>query len=126
MNKKSVIYIAITITLLAIEVFIALFIHDRFIRPYVGDVLVMMVMYTFVRIFVPEKIKMLPWVLFAFAVIVEVTQYFRIVELLGFAKNSFFSVLIGSVFDIKDIVCYAIGTMLIVIGQKIYNRYYSK
>ncbi|MBE5964806.1 MAG: DUF2809 domain-containing protein [Lachnospira sp.] len=126
MNKKSVIYIAITIILLAIEVFIALFIHDRFIRPYVGDVLVMMVMYTFVRIFVPEKIKMLPWVLFAFAVIVEVAQYFRIVELLGFVENSFFSVLIGSVFDIKDIVCYAIGTMLIVIGQKIYNRYYSK
>lgn len=123
--KKRIIYLILTILLLAIEVFIALFVHDRFIRPYVGDVLVMMVLYTFVRIFVPERIKALPTYLFGFAALVEIAQYFRIVERLGLEDNRFFSVLIGSVFDIKDIVCYAVGMILIVIGQRMYSRYFS-
>ena len=120
--KKRTTYLLLTILLLAIEVIIALFVHDRFIRPYVGDVLVMMVMYTFVRIFVPERIKALPTYLFGFAALVEIAQYFQIVELLGMEENRFFSVLIGSVFDVKDIMCYAVGTILIVIGQRIYNN----
>lgn len=123
--KKRLTYIILTLLLLAIEVLIALFVHDRFIRPYVGDVLVMMVLYTFVRIFVPERIKPLPAYLFGFAVLVEIAQYFRIVERLGLENNRFFSVLIGSVFDMKDIVCYAVGTILIVIGQRVYSRCFN-
>lgn len=121
--KKRIIYIVLTIILLAIEVLIALFVQDRFIRPYVGDVLVIMVLYTFVRIVVPEGIKVLPLYLFGFAALVELAQYFRIVERLGLEDNHFFSVLIGSVFDVKDIVCYAVGAVLIIAGQGIYSKY---
>ncbi len=121
MSKKRWIYIILTIILLTIEVLIALFIHDNFIRPYIGDVLVVMVIYTFIRIFVPEKVKMLPSFILCFAVLVEVLQYFRIVEALGLQNNRFFSVLIGSVFDIKDIICYAVGYILIVVGQMVYK-----
>ena len=121
MKKKRLIYTVLTIVLLAIEVLIGLFIHDNFIRPYVGDVLVVMVIYTFVRIFIPEKIRLLPSYILCFAVLVEVLQYFRIVEVLGLSENRFFSVLIGSVFDVKDIICYAIGCILIVAGQLVYK-----
>lgn len=124
--KKRIIYIVLTIILLTIEVLIALFVQDRFIRPYVGDVLVIMVLYTFVRIFVPERIKALPVYLFGFAALVELAQYFRIGERLGLEGNRFFSVLIGSVFDVKDIVCYAVGAVLIIVGQGIYNRYRNR
>ncbi len=123
MRKKRIIYIVLTIILLVIEVLIALFVQDRFIRPYVGDVLVIMVLYTLVRTFVPEGIKVLPLYLFGFAALVELAQYFRIVERVGLENNRFFSVLIGSVFDIKDIVCYAVGTVLIIIGQGLYCKY---
>lgn len=123
MRKKQIIYIVLTIILLVIEVLIALFVQDRFIRPYVGDVLVIMVLYTLVRTFVPEGIKVLPLYLFGFAALVELAQYFRIVERVGLENNRFFSVLIGSVFDIKDIVCYAVGTVLIIIGQGLYCKY---
>lgn len=121
MKKKRQIYALITIALITTEVLIALFIHDSFIRPYVGDVLVVMVLYTFIRIFIPEKVKFLPSYILCFAVLVEVLQYFRIVELLELADNRFFSVLIGSVFDIKDIICYAVGCLLIVVGQIVYK-----
>ncbi len=126
MKKKRITYTIITIILLTIEVLIALFIHDNFIRPYIGDVLVVMVIYAFIRIFVPEKLKMLPSYILCFAVLVEVLQYFRIVELLGLQGNRFFSVLIGSVFDMKDILCYAVGCTLIVVGQMIYKKIFIK
>lgn len=112
MNKRKP-YISATIIMFIIEVLIALFVNDNFIRPYVGDMLVVVVLYTFVRIFIPEKCKLLPLYIFLFAAAVELLQYFRIVELLGLQDNRFFSVLIGTVFDVKDIVCYGVGCVLL-------------
>lgn len=121
MKNKRIVYAVITAFLLAIEVLIALFVHDNFIRPYVGDIIVVMVIYAFIRIIIPERVRLLPGYILCFAVLVEVLQYFRIVEVLGLSDNRFFSVLIGSVFDVKDIICYAIGCVLIIVGQAVYK-----
>ena len=123
MNKKRIFYLITTIILLLIEVLIALYIHDAFIRPYLGDVLVVIVIYTFLRIFIPEKIKLLPLYIFIFAAGVEVLQYFQIVKLLGLEDNRFFSVLMGTVFDLKDIVCYGVGCLLLGIYEIVRWRY---
>ena len=40
--------------LFLIEGAIAIWVHDRFVRPYMGDVLVAVLVYCFVRIFRPE------------------------------------------------------------------------
>ena len=111
--KKRMIYVMATVLLLAVEVVIALFVHDNFIRPYIGDVLVVIVLYTFLRIWIPNKIKLLHLYIFLFAAGVEVLQYFQIVKLLGLEGNSFFRILVGSVFDVKDILCYAVGCLLL-------------
>ena len=73
MNKRIAYGIA-TFILLIIEVLIALFVHDAFIRPYIGDVLVVIVIYTFVRIFIQERFVFLPLFVFIFATLVEVLQ----------------------------------------------------
>ena len=109
LGKKRLVYLFATLILLGIEVLIALFVHDKFVRPYVGDVLVVMVIYMFVRVFVPEKVSLLPLLVFLFATGVEVLQAVNIVEVLGLSNNRFFSTLIGATFDFKDIVCYAVG-----------------
>ena len=111
--KKRILYAVATLFLLLIEVIIALYVHDDFIRPYVGDVLVVIVIYTFIRIIVPEKCKLIPLFLFMFAAGVELLQLANIVEILGVADNKFLKILIGSVFDIKDIVCYAVGCVIL-------------
>lgn len=111
--KRRILYLMATIILLVVEVLIALYVHDDFVRPYLGDVLVVIVIYTFVRIFVPEKVKLLPLYIFIFAVAVEILQWFHIVNILGLADNRFFSVLIGGVFDVKDILCYGAGCILL-------------
>lgn len=64
-------------------------------------------------ILIPEKVKLLPLWIFIFAVAVEILQWFHIVDILGLTDNKFFSVLIGGVFDVKDIFCYGVGCILL-------------
>lgn len=110
------------ILILTIEIFIALFVHDRFVRPYIGDVLVVIVLYFLVRIFLPEGCRWLPVLIFLFATGVEFLQYFRLVERLGLSDNRLMRTLLGSVFDFKDILCYGVGCMLLQIGEWVYRR----
>lgn len=106
-------YLLFTGILLGIEIFIAFFVHDRFFRPYVGDVLVVILLYGFVRIIVPGRGKLMPLYLFLFAVAVEILQLFSIVDRLGLGEIRFFRILVGSVFDWKDIICYGIGCLML-------------
>ena len=122
MKKKSKIrfaYAVATLLLLITEVLIALYVRDDFIRPYVGDVLVVIVIYTFIRIFIPEKCRVLPILVFIFAACVEVLQYFDLVSILGAENNTFLRILLGSVFDYKDIICYAVGCIVLGIYEMI-------
>lgn len=116
-RRKRILYLLIMLILFGIELLIALFVHDKFIRPYVGDVLVVVLLYTFVRIFLPEGLPLLPLYIFLFAAGIEVLQYFRIVEVLGLSDNRILSVVIGSVFDWKDIVCYGVGCGLLFVYE---------
>ena len=107
--RKRLFYLTATLVLFAIELCIALFVHDRIVRPFIGDVLVVILIYTFIRIFIPEKVRLLPLYVFIFAVLVEILQYFRIVEVLGLQDNKVMSTIIGTSFDIRDILCYFVG-----------------
>ena len=111
--KKRFFYLIATLILLIIEVLIALYVHDDFIRPYVGDAIVVIVIYTFIRIFIPEKYRLLPFFIFIFAVVVEILQGIHIVDILGVADNQFLRTLIGDSFDVKDILCYGVGCILL-------------
>lgn len=109
MKKSRITYLILFLSLLLTEIFIALFVHDSFIRPYIGDVLVVAVICSLLRVFIPDKIKFLPIFASLFAVFVEILQYFDFVSLLGLAENKFFSILLGRTFDIRDILCYIVG-----------------
>ena len=98
---------------LVIEVLIALFVRDSFIRPYVGDVLVIFLLYFSVRILIPQKCRLLPLWIFLFAFGVEWLQSINIVALLGLDNIPFFNILVGTVFDWWDVLCYAIGAGLL-------------
>ena len=76
--------------ILIIEILIALFVRDSFIRPYGGDILVTILICCFVRMIFMEKIPLLPLWVFLFAVTVEVLQYFDIVSILGLGDIKFF------------------------------------
>ena len=126
MKKTRIIYLVLFTVLMLTEIFIALFVKDNFIRPYVGDILVTVLICNFVRIFIPQGIKLLPVYVFIFATAVEIAQYFDIVKILGFENNRFLSTLIGRTFSLHDIFCYAIGCVLFFIADIFIHRHFSK
>ena len=52
------------------------------------------------------------------AVIVEILQYFNYAQIL-FGDNKIAKTLLGSSFDIKDILCYVVGYLIIILIEKI-------
>ena len=108
-TKLRIIYGIMFLAILVTEVCIALFVDDSFVRPYVGDMLVTVLICCFLRVFIPNKVRLLPLFVFVFAALVEIGQYFDFVKLLGLGDNKFFSVLLCRHFDVRDIICYAVG-----------------
>ena len=123
MKKTRLTYAALFLSVLLTEVLIALFVRDAFVRPYVGDMLVTVLICCFLRIFFPTGVKLLPVYVFIFASAVEVGQYFDIVKLLGLEGNRFISVLLGRTFSLADIFCYAAGCILFFGVEKTVNYF---
>lgn len=110
MNKERIISFTAFICILIIEVLIALFVRDKFIRPYMGDVLVIPLIYFFVRFLFGRKVKLLPLYIFIFAVAVELLQYIDILSILNLGHIGWLRIVAGGTFDYKDILCYFAGS----------------
>ena len=123
-NRLRVIYGVLFIIILIVEILIALFVHDNFIRPYIGDMLVTVLICSFARFFIPEKIKVLPILVFLFSTLVEIGQYFDFVKLLGLDDNLFISTLLGRTFSVADLICYAMGCILFAVVDCIIKKKY--
>jgi hypothetical protein len=119
-------YFCLTILLFLIEVYIALFVDDWFIRPFVGDVLVVILLYCFVRAFWQVRATVTALSVFAFACVIEVLQYFNLVDRLGVRQYKVLVVILGSTFDWKDILAYAIGTAIVLLLENRFNLAKSK
>lgn len=109
--KKRTGYILSFLALLLIECLIGAFMRDSFIRPYVGDMLVTVLLCCLVRCFRPEGSRWLPLWVFAFSAAVEVLQLLALPARLGL-ENTVLAIALGSTFDWKDILCYLIGCAL--------------
>lgn len=124
--RLNIKYLCAFIVIFIIEVIIAVFIHDNFIRPYFGDVLSVVLIYCFIKTFVRNEIKLLPLYIFVFAVLAEVGQYFNLAGLLGLSDYRIVRIVIGSTFDIKDITCYLIGCVGLYLFDMITRKALSK
>ena len=76
-------YFVLTILLLGLEILIALFVHDGIIRPYIGDLLVVILIYCFVKSFVNTPVFMTAVLVLLFSYTVEILQYLKITNVLG-------------------------------------------
>ncbi|MFI3201876.1 MAG: DUF2809 domain-containing protein [Eubacteriales bacterium] len=107
--KKRTFFTVISLLLLIVELIIALYVRDNFIRPYVGDILVVVLLYFIARVIYPKLLKLLPFSIFLFATSIEILQFFDYVTLLGLGESRFFKILLGTTFSWEDIVCYGVG-----------------
>jgi hypothetical protein len=115
-------YGLLALLLFGIEILIALYLHDRIIRPYIGDLLVVILIYCFVKALVntPVFATALGVLLFAYAV--ETLQYFHVVELLGLGHSKLARVIIGSSFEWMDMLAYTLGIGLVLSIETIWYQ----
>lgn len=107
-KKTRLLYLTAAITILTVEVLIALFVHDAFVRPYLGDVLAVMVVYCAARAALRRTPGLLALYVFLFAAAVELSQLLGLARLLGVSGGPF-GIILGGVFDWADVAMYLVG-----------------
>lgn len=113
--------------LLLIEIGIALFIRDKIIRPYIGDVLVVILIYYFTKSFLDAPIRKTALGVLLFAYLIETLQYFNIVKVLGLAEYKIANVVIGTHFSWVDMLAYTVGIIIVLlIETKPRTHYFTK
>ena len=108
---------------LAIEIIIAKYVHDQIIRPYVGDILVVILIYCFIKSFLDSPVFITALSVLIFSYAVETLQYFHIVTRLGLQDSTIAKTIIGTSFAWVDLMAYTIGFVLIIyLKKKIYSK----
>lgn len=122
--RLSIKYIIAFLVLLATEIFIAIYVHDNFIRPYLGDSIVVALIYVLImglfnipRSFKSKKITALAVLLFAF--IVEGLQGVSFINYTGLADNKLARIILGTSFSWWDMLAYVGGYLFIIIVEKL-------
>ena len=111
----------LALLLFVVELTIAVFINDAFIRPFLGDVLVVMLLFYLCKTFVSGRDLALIVAVLLFSFAVEIGQYFRLAELLGLMDCKVARIVIGSTFDAKDLLAYAIGAALLLVSTRFHR-----
>lgn len=115
-------YFFITVFLFIVEVLIAIYVHDDFIRPYGGDFLVVILIYTFVKAFLNISVLSACIGVLLFSYLTETLQYFKIVELLGLSHSNLAKIIIGTSFAWEDMIAYTLGILMVYFIEKKNNN----
>ena len=106
-------YFIIAAFIFVIEVCIALFIRDKFVRPYLGDFLVVILIYCFLKSFWAGTPLVVGLTVLIFSFAVEIGQHFQLVKLLKLNHSELATVVIGTGFDWLDLLAYTLGIAVV-------------
>ncbi len=112
-------YAAAAMLVLAIEVAIALFVHDAIVRPFVGDGLAVILLYLALRAVVPLRAAAAIAAALATAFAIEAGQLVGILDMLGLRANSVLAVVLGTGYDPMDFAAYAGGALCVAAAEAI-------
>lgn len=116
MSARTV-YGLCALALLVIEILIALFVRDGFVRPYVGDMLAVALVYCALRAVTPLRLVPALAVTLSIAFAIEFAQLFGLLAVLGLGDNQVARIVLGGVFDLMDLAAYLSGAALIVAAE---------
>lgn len=112
-------YALAALVLFLVEVAIALWVKDRFIRPYGGDVLVTILVYLALR--AVTDLRVMPAALAALAIsfLVEIAQALDLVTRLGLSHNETARTVLGTSFAVGDLAAYSAGAIIVIIVERL-------
>jgi hypothetical protein len=111
-------YFFLTLLLFLVEVAIALFVHDRIVRPYGGDFLASIFLYCLLRSVVSWPALPLAIAALVLAYLVEAMQHVGLLSQLGLQGSRVARVVLGSSFSWLDMLLYTAGILLVIMVEK--------
>ncbi|MFC3335910.1 ribosomal maturation YjgA family protein [Flavobacterium palustre] len=115
-------YFAFTVLLFLAETLIDLFLHDQLIRPYFGDVLVVILMYCFIKSFFNVSVGTAAIIVICFSFGVECSQHLNLIYKLGLENSGIAKAVLGNSFSWLDLLAYVTGIFCVVIFEKKYLK----
>ncbi len=109
------------LTILLIEVLIAVYVKGGFIRHTMGDFLVVILLYCFFKSFTTLSPKFVGLLVLVIAFIIEFLQGTSFLEYIGLDQNKIAKVVLGSTFHISDLIAYTLGIITVLILE-IYRK----
>ena len=113
-------YLLSAIVLFLIEIVIANY-STGWVRNYVGDIVVIMLIYSGLMSILNFNKKALVLFTLMLAFAIEFSQYFKLAELLGFESGSVAYTVLGNTFSIEDLRCYLVGGLMVLLIEGIFS-----
>ncbi|WP_452223733.1 ribosomal maturation YjgA family protein [Lacinutrix chionoecetis] len=112
-------YFAVFYSLLLIEIAIALFLDDGFIRHTFGDFLVVILLYAFIKSFVTMQSYLVALLVLFIAFVIECLQLYNVLEIFSLQENTFFKTVFGISFSYQDLLAYTLGALFSFIADSL-------
>lgn len=106
-------YFIAFLLLFALEVLIVTTLKDGFIRHTVGDFLVVILMYCFIKSFLKTKALAVAIVTLAIAYTIEFLQLTEFLHYVGLKQNKWANLIFGNTFSVQDLVAYTLGIIAV-------------
>ncbi|MBB1286767.1 DUF2809 domain-containing protein [Flavisolibacter sp. BT320] len=116
------VYFILTLVLFTVELLIALYVNDSFVRPYLGDYLVVILLYCFVRTFFKLPVSRAAAIVLLIAFLVEGFQGLQGIRLLGWQNNRLAKTVLGTSFEWTDLLAYSLGIATVLLVEKTRSR----
>jgi hypothetical protein len=92
---------------------------NDFIRYFLGDLIVVILIYTSIRTILNSSKKTTALAVLIISFSIESLQYFNGISLLGLENNTLAKLIIGTTFSWTDLLAYSIGIGIIISTEKI-------
>lgn len=111
-------YALATLIIFIIEVLIALYVRDAFVRPFGGDILAVILVYTGLRAVTPLRVWPAVLAALGIAFMVEAAQALDLITHLGLHENAIARTVLGTSFSWGDMAAYVAGAVIVLVVER--------
>jgi hypothetical protein len=115
MKNIKINYLLFSFSILIIEITIAVFINNQFIRPIFGDYLASILVFYLLATFLKTDLKKIAVISLLISYTIEFLQYINILEVLHLDKIKILNILLGNSFSWTDMLAYTLGILTVVL-----------
>ncbi|WP_124980077.1 ribosomal maturation YjgA family protein [Nonlabens xiamenensis] len=116
-------YLVAAVALFLMETAIALYVTDGFVRPFLGDFLVVWLVYALLMLITPWRPIFTAGLSLFIAFVVEFGQYVGMIQFLGLQDQVWARCILGTSFSVWDLLMYTLGCVGILILESLPSHF---